>query len=381
MQLVCELAKIAAHTSREKQANPAALMSRLGSGLSRIGGAAAKFAPKSTGGRVAAGLGAAGGLHLGQDAFRSYNTGTPDLQQYYDQNQMATKALAQRAARMKAPSGFPDQNVEQLVGPNAPQLDVEAPANSFLRFMARPVHETRMNLGGDPGAYKPPASKGSMPVEGGGRQITNADGTVTTLGPATAPTATSQHTNRSKLVKWLADMDAAQTGAAVNRYQQEGAQILPKAQESLGQNIQATRGAHQAGNQQYSQSRARTEALWRQLGLDPSNMPQELGAPDTSGAEKNLDTLTRVNSGQPVGPPTRGVEDYSVEELGQIVARRQAEAEQSAARQKAVQDWLQKTLGIGGGQAEPSAPTAGAPNEMERRRNRMRDLSRTWNAY
>lgn len=392
MPLIRELAKIAARTSREKRSNPA-LIARIG----RWGPTLAKLAPKSLGGRAAVGLGVAGGLHLGQDAFRSFNTSKPDLQKYYDQNQVASKALGQQAARLKAPTGFNNstQSVRgdtttikstpvtagELLGDKAPQSGIEAPTNGFLRFLARPVHETRMSLGGDPGVYKPNAVSSKITTPGSNQQIKNPDGTVTQLGGTTTETLTQPHTNRSRLAKWLADMDAAQTSAVTGRHQQEGEQIIPKAQQDLRDNILATQEAHLAGSRQYQPSRAPAAALTQQLGLNADVLPRELPVPDTSGDEKNLGTLTRMNTGQPVGPPTRGVDDYSLEELGKIVARRQAEAAAAATKRKAVQNWRQQTLRtIGGQEAQPS-PAVGTQSEAERRHRRAQELSRTLNAY
>jgi hypothetical protein len=373
MQTVCELAKIAAHSSVVvKKANPA-LLARGAGMLSRLGQGAARMAPKSMAGRAAAGLGAAGGMHLGQDAVRSYNTAKPDLQQYYDQNQFAAKALGEQAARMKAPSGFPETSVGQLVGQNAPQLDVDQPTSSLMRFLARPVHETRMNMGGDPGAYVPPQAQRQVNIGGPPPTKTNPDGTMSTFSQPTALENTSQHSNRSRFAKWRAEMDAAQTQAATGRYGQQAAEVLPAAQKSLEQNIAGAQGAHQSGSSQYSQSRNNMSALWRQLGLDPSVMPKDLQAPDLSKPNQQLDTLRQMGAGQELVPKSQ------VDE----------------ARQQAVQQWLQQQsegyeTGAGGSPvptpaARPAAPAGGAgmgdPDAMRRRANRMRDLSRTWNAY
>ena len=351
--------------------------------LTRLGQGAARVLPKSTAGRVAAGLGAAGGMHLGQDAVRSLGTSKPDLQQYYDQNQFAGKALGEQAARLQAPSGFrepasgagwfggnatKDVTVGQLVGQNEPKLDVNQPTNSFLRFLARPVHETRMNLGGDPGAYVPPALQKRVNVGEAPKPQTNPDGTVSTFAQPQADTTTSQHSNRSRFAKWQAEMDAAQTQAATGRYGQQAAAVLPAAEKSLQQNITGAQGAHQAGNSQYTQSRNNMAALWQQLGLDPSVLSKELPAPDLAKPNQQLDTLRQLNAGQEL--TTKGQAD--------------------AARRQAVQDWLQQQAegyeSGAGGQPVPTPATRpsagmGNPDEMRRRENRMRDLSRTWNAY
>lgn len=366
MQTVVELAKIAARNStRTKKANPA-LLAR-GAGLfSRLGQGAARMMPKSTAGRVAAGLGAAGGMHLGQDAVRSYITAKPDLQQYYDKNQVAAKALGEQAARMKAPSGFPETSVGQLVGQNAPRLDIDRPPNWFLRFLARPVHETRMNLGGDPGVYVPPPIQRRVNVGSVPPPQTNPDGTVSTFAQPQADTTTSQHSNRSRFARWRAEMDAAQTQAAIDRYRQQAA-------EALEQNITGAQGAYQSGSSQYAQSRNNMAALWQQLGLDPSVMPEDLKAPDMGQAQQQLDTLRQMGAGQELVPKSQ------VDE----------------ARQQAVQQWLRQQAEAaeqgGGGlpvpqpAGRPAAPAGGGgmgdPDEMRRRANRMRDLSRTWNAY
>lgn len=373
MQTVVELAKIAARKpTRTKQANPA-LLARGAGMLSRLGQGAARMMPKSTAGRAAAGLGAAGGMHLGQDAVRSYNTAKPDLQQYYDQNQFAAKALGEQAARLKAPSGFPNTSVEQLVGQSNPQLDIDQPTSPLMRFLARPVHETRMNMGGDPGAYVPPPVTKRMGLGGIPKPKTNPDGTVSTFAEPQVDATTSQHSNRSRFAKWRADMDAAQTQAATGRYGQQAAGVLPAAEQALSQNIAGAQGAHQSGSSQYNQSRNNMAALWQQLGLDPSVMPKDLQAPDLSKPNQQLDTLRQLNAGQDLVPKSQ------VDE----------------ARQQAVQQWLQQQAegvetGAGGSPvptpaARPAAPAAGPgmgnPDEMRRRENRMRDLSRTWNAY
>jgi hypothetical protein len=335
MTTAAELGQRAART--EKKAFGAAAL-RMGGNLMR---SVPRMLPKSMGGRAALGAGAAGGLHLGQDAARSYMTPESGLQQYYDQNQVASQALGQRAARLGAPTGFragadpksPSLNVGQLVGAKTPQMDIAQPPGFLNRLIHRPVHEMRMSLGGDPGAYKPPPAEGKKAIPG--RQITNPDGTITTIPAAEVPTQTSQHTNRSRLAKWLAEMDAAQTGATVERYGQEGDNILNKARTDLAGNLDKARGTANSGNQQYANSRAQQDALYRQLGLAPPTTPGSLEAPDFSRAESQIGGLEQL-SADPAA-------------LGRAAAQAPAAANTDA--------------------------------EMLKRRNRMRDLSRSWNAY
>jgi hypothetical protein len=312
MPTISELGKAAARAEREKAAIGPAMqvlsgLSRAGRGLAGLGGQAARVLPSSAKGRLAAGVGAAGGLHLGQDAARSYFTPEKNLQKYYDKNQLAGQAHAQQRAALKAPTDFHETNVGQLLGSSAPRLGVAKPTNPLLRFLARPVHETRMNMSGDPGAYRPGATnKNLTPLPDGNKTVTNPDGTVTTVGPVSQ----TQHTNRSLLAKWQAEMAAAQTGATTAKHRQQAD------------------AAQQTGEQQYGQARGDAAALYRQLGLDPASMPQTL-QPDP-------------NSGESREP-----------------GRRPAGTQETS----------------------PATPGMGSADEMQRRRNRMRDLSRTWNTY
>jgi hypothetical protein len=176
----------------------------------------------------------------------------------------------------------------------------------------------------------------------------------------------------------MADTDAAEAGAIAARQGQQGRQILLQAQQQLGQNIDDIGSSHTSGRQQLGQSRGNMEAVWRQLGLDPAAIKHELSAPDTSEQSRQLDAVKRLNAGEPMRPETRGIEDYSMEELGQIVAQREAQQKLRDERSQAMQNWVRERMGLPP-LGQPT-PTPAAPDDTQRR-DRMRDLSRTWNAY
>lgn len=180
-----------------------------------------------------------------------------------------------------------------------------------------------MTFGQSPGEYRPSAATGREVATQPATRRVNPDGTVTTLGPAVTPTATTQHSNASRLAQWRAEMDAAQAEQA----------------SEIGDVFSSRHDA----------SRTNMEHLWRQLGLDPS-------AVQTA--------------------PTQPAQASTTPEVQQAIQDWLKRRDKSDAG----------TPNVSAGSAGTPAPVAAGAlsNDLQSMRDRaarMRALSRAWNAY